>query len=316
MTQDTYGNLLTALSVNSELIKPYTGGNKPVSFHKKVLISLWYYGREMSMHAIGNQFDTATSTIYNIVQEVTDCLCNSMAKKCITWPNIKECTIIEEGFRVRANFPNVIGAIDGCHISVKVPSSEQDSYTNRKMTKSIIVQAICTSNKIFTNICVGYPGRVHDARVFKNSEIFSIMQNEGPSSLFYDKYYLLGDSAYPNLSWLITPYKNYGNLSARKRKWNYFHSQTRVDIELSFGLLKGRWRRLLYLNVTNISRAPNIILACCVLHNFCLVNDDELDEIVNDVQLDYTSQTDIQNAIYGTESGNAKRDKLLNILVP
>ena len=42
--------------------------------------------------------------LYNIVQEVTDCLCNSMAKIFITWPNIKECTIIEEGFRVRANF--------------------------------------------------------------------------------------------------------------------------------------------------------------------------------------------------------------------
>lgn len=106
MTQDTYGNLLTALIVNSELIKPFTGGNKPVSFHKKVLISLRYYGREMSMHAIVNQFNTATSTVYNIVQEVTNCLCNSMAKKFITWPNIKECTIIEEGFRVRDNIPS------------------------------------------------------------------------------------------------------------------------------------------------------------------------------------------------------------------
>lgn len=217
-------------------------------------------------------------------------------------------------------FAGVIGAIDGSHISVKVPSSEQDSYTNRKMTKSIIIQAICTSNKIFTNVCIGYPVRVHDARVLKNSEIFKILQNEGPSSLFYDKYYVLGDSAYPNLTCLITPYKNYGNLSARKKKWNYFHSQTKVDIELSFGLLKGRWRRLLFLNVTNISKAPNIILACCVLHNFCLVNDDELDEFVNDVQPVSTtcnvSQTGIQNTINGNESGNAKRDELLNILMP
>lgn len=146
--------------------------------------------------------------------------------------------------------------------------------------------------------------------------MYKKIENEGSNELFYNTYYLLGDSAYPNRSWLISPYKNYGNLSVRKKKWNFYYSQTRVVIEHSFGLLKGRWRRLLYLNVTNVERAPYIILACCVLHNFCLINSDILIEIIEKNQFDNTDQVGISQNVNINDSGDAKREELLNIMVP
>jgi len=39
-----------------------------------------------------------------------------------------------------AHFSGVIGAIDGCHIDVLAPANDQDSYTDRKMNHSIILQ--------------------------------------------------------------------------------------------------------------------------------------------------------------------------------
>jgi len=60
----------------------------------------------------------------------------------------------------------VIGAIDGCHINVKAPIKQADSYTNRKLGKSIILQAICTEGKLFTNISVGF------ILVFLNKTVF------------------------------------------------------------------------------------------------------------------------------------------------
>ncbi|CAG2060322.1 unnamed protein product, partial [Timema podura] len=59
---------------------------------------------------------------------------------------------------------SVIGAIDESRISVKTPKTQQESYTERQFGKSIILQAVCTSEKVFTNVCVKYPERAHDAR--------------------------------------------------------------------------------------------------------------------------------------------------------
>lgn len=59
----------------------------------------------------------------------------------------------------------VIGAIDGCNIPFKAPHSQQDSYIDKNDNHSIKFQAIATASKIFTNLNIGYPGSVHDARV-------------------------------------------------------------------------------------------------------------------------------------------------------
>lgn len=65
-----------------------------------------------------------------------------------------------------------IGVIDGFHVNVKSLLKQADSYTNRKLGKSIILWAVCTVGKVFTNISVGFPGRIHDARVIVNSELY------------------------------------------------------------------------------------------------------------------------------------------------
>lgn len=38
--------------------------------------------------------------------------------------------------------------------------------------------------------------------------------------------------------------------------------------------MKGRWRRLLFLDHLDLELEVKIIIAACVLHNFCLVHDD------------------------------------------
>ena len=54
-------------------------------------------------------------------------------------------------------------------------------------------------------------------------------------------------------------------------------SKARVVIEQAFGLLKGRWRRLKAVPA-NVEKIPNIIVACCALHNLCLLEEDEVED--------------------------------------
>ncbi|KAK8787336.1 hypothetical protein V5799_022886 [Amblyomma americanum] len=91
--------------------------------------------------------------------------------------------------------------------------------------------------------------------------------------------YLLGDSAYPLQPWLLTPYKCPSKNC--EEGFKSVHSQQRVIVEGAFGLLKNRFRRLLYVNSRSLKQIVLIIIGSCVLHNMCTESndDDENDEL-------------------------------------
>lgn len=49
---------------------------------------------------------------------------------------------------------------------------DPDSYINRKQYHSIQLQGHVNENKIFLDVFIGYPGSVHDSRVFRESALF------------------------------------------------------------------------------------------------------------------------------------------------
>ncbi|KAK4312648.1 hypothetical protein Pmani_015944 [Petrolisthes manimaculis] len=59
----------------------------------------------------------------------------------------------KQNFYRVANFPNVIGLIDGSHIPIAAPSLNEDIYVNRKNFHSLNIQAVCDANQIFLDFC-------------------------------------------------------------------------------------------------------------------------------------------------------------------
>lgn len=49
-------------------------------------------------------------------------------------------------------------------------------------------------------------------------------------------------------------------------------------VECAFGILKSRWRIIDAIEERNIADVSKIIVACAVLHNFCILAGDEWDE--------------------------------------
>ena len=49
-------------------------------------------------------------------------------------------------------------------------------------------------------------------------------------------------------------------------------------MEITFGHLKARWRRMTKQNEMNVTNVPNIITACCILHNMCEIHSDTFNE--------------------------------------
>ncbi|XP_025154267.1 putative nuclease HARBI1 [Harpegnathos saltator] len=126
-----------------------------------------------------------------------------------------------------AGFPKVLGCIDGTFIKVRTPAHKiKSTYVNRHDIPSITLQGICDARKRFIDTFTGIPSKIHDARVLKLSDICDELLGicEG------GKYHILGDGAYPIRKWLIIPFKDYGNLSAKDNQFNKMLSATRVLI--------------------------------------------------------------------------------------
>ena len=67
------------------------------------------------------------------------------------------------------HFKDAIGAIDGTHIPCIVPEKEQPKYRNRKGVTTQNVMAICDFDMRFIFVVVGWPGSVHDTRVWADA---------------------------------------------------------------------------------------------------------------------------------------------------
>ena len=144
--------------------------------------------------------------------------------------------------------------------------------------KLCLFLALGRDDLAFTNIFVCFPGRVHDSRVLSNSPLF-----ENGHELCHP-YHLLGDSAYPNISWILTPFRRTQNITDQMVRYNTAHSSLRIKIEQSFGMLKGRYRRLKYLDQNSMEKICFTICTACVMHNICIYQND-LDDIQNILQV-------------------------------
>nr|CAI5840351.1 unnamed protein product [Callosobruchus analis] len=139
--------------------------------------------------------------------------------------------------------------MDGTDFKINKPEQDPQSYFNRKK------QAVCDSDQRLTDIFIGYPGSVHDARVFRNSTLYQDLGGRCGNAV------ILADSAYPCLQQVLTPYRDNGNLTAKERHFNKQLSKCRVTIEHTFAMLEQRFRQLYHLEARKIDDVCHFIRA-------------------------------------------------------
>lgn len=252
---------------------PQSTNKLGTSAEKCILLCLWYLANTETFRQISDRFGIALSTAHTILILVVDFII-SFKEEVIKWPNLREKRIISTEFKKKHGFKKVIGCIDGSHIKIHRPQKDEEVYVNRKGYHSILLQGICDHRKLFINVFCGEPGSLHDARLLRKSLIYRKAENPH----FFEGYYLLGDSAYPSLPWLVPPFRDNGRLTEEHKLFNFKLSSTRMVIEHTFGLLKGRFRRLLYFENLSIYLIVKCVMAACVLHNMCILENDVFDE--------------------------------------
>lgn len=266
LSRDTFERTCQRLST----VNAYNNLKGPTpNLEKELLMFLWYIGNLESFRSMADRFGTSKGSFHSSITRVSSSLTSIMAEVIRWLTSQAELNETSQTFGENCQFQNVLGALDGSHIPINAPKHQPQAYFNRKKFYSVVLLACCNANMEFTYVWTGNPGSTHDATVLRMSDLFQNSDGKIPVG-----FVILGDSAFPLLQWLITPFRDCGNLTEQQRKFNREHSHSRQVIERSFGLLKCRFRRLLRFEFSNMKILVESILAACVLHNLCISDTD------------------------------------------
>ncbi|XP_067629448.1 putative nuclease HARBI1 isoform X2 [Eurosta solidaginis] len=220
------------------------GGLPKVGASKEIYILLWYMANTNTFREIANLFNMSKTSAWSILRRVVEWLL-SIGHEYIQWPSASKVQDNMRKFKATKNIPNVVGCIDCSHIKIKTPVSNNKAYFNRKHFYSLQLQAVVDADKMFINVFAGEPGSLHDSRILRRSSLYERATGDMESTFPFNSF-LLGDSAYGNSQWLISPFLDNGCLTPAQRQFNFIHSSTRIVVENAYGLLKTRFRRLLH----------------------------------------------------------------------
>ena len=276
MKKSTFNELLQEIS--ESLDKPTKRGN-PVPPKVQLLVTLRYLATGTFQQVDGDLLGLPQTTVSDILARTTAAIAR-LRPKYIKFPSLSESIQVKSGFYKLVKkrnpaykaFPNVIGCIDCTHIEVWAKGvTNRELFRNRKDQITINVQAICDSNLIFTDVVARWAGSVHDSRIFDNSQIKQFLSETNSTG------WLLGDSGYPLLPYLMVPIQCPG--SEGELSYNFIHCQVRNCIERAFGCIKKRFAVLAQPNRQSLENALNTTIACFVLHNIIMMKKTGEEEI-------------------------------------
>ena len=265
------------------------------------------------------------NTSMQCLQSPDPCLhenCKNLGPKYVYLPQTLD-KMKNKEFEIETKFGmiQVFGCIDGTHISIKKPIVDSQDY---KQFFSLHVDAVCDLGGLFMDVDCRWPGCVHDANVFANSNVHNELKaGNVPTTFNYllpgcakIPNYLIGDSTYP-----LTPNctKDYKSCKTNSQVISTnLQREARNPFECALDRLKASWcipTRKMDLKSDNILI---ILMACFVLHNFCEIHDDNIEMEVVKAQMEWNKSEDIlhkniPHPVYSgtTGEGEAIRETLI-----
>lgn len=157
---------------------------------------------------------------------------------------------------------------------------------------SILVQALVDSEGRFLDISAGWPCTFKPQSILHQTKLFLRVEESrellnGPCYQLSDgnsvPQYILGDSCFPLLPWLITPYvRSYeegDSFGSAEKEFNAVHNRAMGLVEMAFGRVRARWQLLSKMwKEECVGYLPFVIVMGCFLHNFLIKCSEPLPE--------------------------------------
>ena len=279
VTRETFGelvNLIRGHSVFQRSSDARGKHQKPASH--QLLVLLKCFGSQ------GNQAcSMALSTFFGVGKGVIDyCRKNALEallaleEQTYFWPTAEERKAMSNQIKEKHLFPHCVGLIDGTLLPLATkPELHGENYLSRKRFHAIVMLVVCDDQARITHCHVGWPGSVHDNRVWRTCNL-----HNNRHQMFSPKEHLLGDSAFTPSVHMVPPFKTCPGqaLDANQTAFNTLLASPRVKSEHCIGILKGRFPLLRSIPLKLASRSDmrrivNHVRGAVVLHNFSIKED-------------------------------------------
>ncbi|XP_057435263.1 protein ALP1-like [Lotus japonicus] len=253
---------------------------------KKVAICLLRVATRENFANLAVKFGSSPESCRKRCVAVCDAIWKVMLPMYLSWPDIVDLTKNTADFHLISGIPHVVGSMHTIHVPLNMnahrsnPSTSlapAEVFLNRPSSKNIftahstLLQGVVNPQGLFIDFAAGSPGSMSDDDVLVRSKLYE-MVNTGIRDL--RGMWIVGTSGCPLLDWLLTPYPRPRTLPQHTLNDKIFKIQE-VAKE-AFSRLKGRWSILQLIDV----KPKELYLTlgvCCVLHNICEMNGDEID---------------------------------------
>ena len=199
---------------------------------------------------LADSFRLGISAAHYIIKEVCEAIWKTMALLHTPVPTTEMLRATSNEFYLMWNFPNCVGSTDGKHIRLKCPSNSGRMYYDYQHYYSSVLQGLADARYRFIAIEVGAYGKQSGGVIFRHSLLYQLLSSKNFNMTNARKlqlsdvelpFLILGDEAYPLLSYLMRPYPR-RHLTESWRLFNYRLSRGRRVVESAFGILAGKWR--------------------------------------------------------------------------
>ncbi|XP_049291680.1 putative nuclease HARBI1 [Anopheles funestus] len=278
LNRDDFDHLLHL--VRNRIAKKDTTMRKAISPLERLCITMRFLATGDSYESLSVLFRVSKSSISKIIPEVCDAIKDALHDYVKLPSTNTEWKEVATEFERKWNFPHVIGAIDGKHVSIIAPKNSGAEYYNYKNFYSIVLLGIVDANYNFMYADVGCQGRISDGGVLANSSIFGELENNNmnipePEVLSRQHtnntrvpYVFLGDKAFALKHYMLTPFGGVPVRNSPQRIYNYRLSRARRTVENAFGILSNVYRVLRKPMLLEPTVAEKVVLATVYLHNF------------------------------------------------
>jgi hypothetical protein len=286
MSKSTFDSICEEL--NSVIAKEDTTLRNAIPVRQRVAVCIWRLATGEPLRLVSKRFGLGISTCHKLVLEVCSAIRSVLMPKYLQWPDEDGLRKIKNEFESISGIPNAVGSMYTTHIPIIAPKISVAAYFNKRHTErnqktsySITVQGVVDPKGIFTDVCIGWPGSMPDDQVLEKSALFQ----RANGGLLKDVW-IVGTSGYPLMDWVLVPYAQQ-NLTWTQHAFNEKIGEIQLVAKDAFARLKGRWSCLQKRTEVKLQDLPVVLGACCVLHNICEMQNEEIDpelrvELVDD----------------------------------
>ena len=324
MTRTSFKKLHSYIKDHPVFNQP-SRGRPQFSSKYQLLFLLQYIGTEgqgMSNRRARNTFPNGSGTCESMKDRVCTAIIDCCSKDAYFWPDAEERKEIAHYFEEKYNIPNMVDIADGTLFPLAFKPLRDDfpDFNGRKLLYTMTVMIVNDHLLRIRYYNAGWPGNVHDERVFRNCDLV-----RNPEKYFDVNQFIIGDSAFTPRPIMIPVYKKKvgSKLSADQEKFNKILSKARVLSENCIGLLKGRFPFLksIRCKITHkkksFKRVLRYIHVCVILHNLLIGWDDVHDDTDDEKEhlSDIDGDNELNRAPPAEAGGDARREQLFHYMM-